>query len=215
MLTANPGGIPGDDAGFWVALMFRVGTQAVASATRQLARRGGGGTGGWMFYTTGTLGTLYFTANTAASQVLSPPYTIAAGDVGKIHIAVGVMDGSAVRLYTKRLEVGSGTAFPGTYAALADATSLGRTTAASLTDVTMFGLSGGHGVPALADIQSFYDTVKSGQSFDVAMPGSYTNERRWVCSSATTLTDSLGSGDSMTVSGSLSTVSEAAPTWTW
>ena len=161
--TANPGGEAGDAAGFGVVLLFRVNTQSVASATRILTERTSG-LAGWLMFTGTTNASLtFFSYDATPAAVGSPAYTIAAGDVGKLMMAVGVHDTTHVRLYMHRVEVGSGTAqgTPGYTAASARQTVGARSNGTVPADgVTIFGISTYRGVKTLAQIQALYDDVK-------------------------------------------------------
>lgn len=213
--TANPGGVAGIGTGFWGAALFRIDASG-SSTTRYIVARSTGGPLGWLIRTLTTNATLMFGAvNGAAALVSSPTYAVQASDIGKVHLAVGVHDGSNVRLYVARAEVGSGTPITG-YTAATTLTRMGANPAGSngATNMTIFGWAGGHAVPTLAQVQAYFDAVKSARRI-VAMPGVATTGAWPVGTSLATVTETQAGTDNMTVTGTPTLAMVSAPVWGW
>jgi hypothetical protein len=173
-------GIPtlvGSAAGFWVAVLLRIDSQAVASATRLAASTmstapNAGNAGGWYMQTTGTHSMIMFVPiNVGGSGVSSPVSIVSASDVGKLLLVVGVHDGAKSRLYIKRAEQGTGSAISG-YTPGTNPLNIGRDPRAILPadGLTVFGLAGGNGIPSLAEVQALHDAVLASEDI-VAIPG--------------------------------------------
>ena len=201
-------GIAGVDTGFWVAVLFMLNSTA-SSTTRYLGRTTSA-SAGWFLQTLTTHGSLRFLATAAdTTQKIAPVYTVQASDYGKLMMAVGVHEGAAnvVKLYVNRAQVGTSTACTG-YTAPTATNRIGDTFSSG----HIFGAAGGHGVPALADIQAYFDAVKSARQM-VAMSG-VTTGRVWRCDRASTLTDVVGGSATMTVTGALTTTRQPYA-WGW
>jgi hypothetical protein len=162
-------GIAGAASGFWVALLYCVLSQSVASRSRiPVAHEGNGGVGGWRFQTNGTNSSLFFNCVAAdGTGKLSPASVINASDVGKLQIAVGVYDAPAglVRLYNKRALVSTGTAITGY---LPTATGMRVGGSSGLTTlipdgIATYGVAGGAGIPSLAEVLALTDAVMAGE----------------------------------------------------
>lgn len=174
--TAIGAGLRGAAAGFWDAALVRVDTQ---SGTDKFAVATFDSTGkGMVTSTVDGWGTVRFRCGDLAGTgfINSPSDTIAAGDVGKVDLWVGVHTGAGglVRLWTKRVQVGAGTATtgytvpnPATYRCEIGSWSAGSFPASGL---TVFGRVGGVGVPSQAEIEALYDAVKLAGDL-VAIPG--------------------------------------------
>ena len=156
--TTAPGGEAGVVGGFWAAALFKLSVQSgnrVITGTIS-------GTAGWSIDTAaGPPTAIVMTAtNGVPGFVEAPRYTILPADLGKIMMAVGVHDGSNVRLYVNRLEVGTGTAITG-YTAGSGAQGIGaRGAGGAFTGGTIFGVTAGRGTKTLAQIQAMFDDVK-------------------------------------------------------
>jgi hypothetical protein len=218
--TASPGGIAGVDTGFGVWGLIRVDSQAVASATRRIFNRSSSSATGWFVRTGTTNATLVFGAASGAGVgTTAPAYTITAGDVGKVIGFVGVHDGSNLRLYVNRVEVGSGTAITG-YTPQSTATRIGaRNTGLEPADnITILGCAGGHGVPSLAEVQALFDLMKSScdvRSISGKTSSLWSAKRDFAGTTApATLDDKSGSEDMSRV-GSALTASSWVPSWGW
>lgn len=210
--TANPGGIAGSAAGFWIAVAWSTLAQA-GSATRTLVGTLNTGVG-WEFRTNGSNGTLgFYVTNGAGVAIASPLFTIPAGHVGKDSYAVGVLTATHVRLYVDDAEVGAGTAITG----MTPNTNRMRvgarlTGTASATDLTFYGVAGGAGIPALADIQASSAALKANKRLG-AMPN-VTTQGIWNVSDVVSVLDTVGV-DHMPVTGTPTLVSKPTPTWSW
>jgi hypothetical protein len=159
--TASGSGIAGAGAGFWTRAVVRVDSQA-STASRIITGRFSGAPGGWQLRCDGFCDSLYFRAvNGAATFIASPTFTVTAAMVGKLIDLWGVHDGSVLRTYVNGVETGSGTAITG-YTAGAAAHSIGARDNQTLqaTNMTIFGVAGGVGVPSLAEIQAAYAAAK-------------------------------------------------------
>lgn len=217
--TGSPGGVAGSTS-FWVAWLFQVTSQAT-SATRHITNRFLGTPLGWAARTENTNATLrFYVTNGVGSFTGSPAYTIPAGEVGKAHLGVGVYATDTVRLYTKRVEVGSGTATGGGFQAASSNHTLGsRVGGASPSDnMILFGASGGAGTPSLAQVQALFDSVKAIYDID-GIPGMtdhlWSVKRDYAGSLPSTLTNRAGSGN-MTSTGAGMTINIiSTPTWAW
>lgn len=207
LATTASQGVQGSTLGFWAAQLIRIDSQ-VGSATRISFNAFQGASGnGWDFRTLTTNATLLFEAFFGAGTGFnSPTRAIAASDVGKLALCVGVFDvaASRLRLYINGAEVGSGTATVGAYRPpVAGATAFGgRADGGNLPsdNTTIFGCCGGDGfTPTAKEIEVQYlSTVDSGAIQPI--PAKTTN--RWVFpntwNAPVTLIDSTG-GDTASV----------------
>lgn len=157
----NPGGIEGNATGFWVAALFRIDTQAVASATRALfARYSSAPLAGWGFLTTGTNAVFSFYNIDGVVSARPVNYGIAASNVGKIMLGVGVREPGQIRLYVNKVQSGAPFALTG-FTPAVDRTYVGRRTSGNpASSATFFGGCGGIGIPTLAEIEAQADAVK-------------------------------------------------------
>lgn len=220
--TANPGGIAGTASGFFAAALFRF-VSTPASSARALCGRSNNSNAGWYIYAGATHNQLYCRMfNGVGTSVNSPIYSVVAGDLDKVCGVVAVHDGSYVRLYVNRVEVGSGTAIVG-YTAHAQGTEIGgQGNGAGAYNISsnsgpcqLFGVTGGAGIPSLANVQAWFDACKSNYTCS-AMP-SVGSEHRWLCTSATSPIADVGTvpeDASYTPSG-MSVVTLSNPTWGW
>jgi len=203
--VTTPAGEQGVAGGFWVAGLFVIGSR-VGSSTRSIVRTTTG-SAGYNLRTTGVHAALSFTCvSGAGSTIASPSYTITAGDVGKIFLAVGVHDGSNVVLYTKRASVGS-SAITG-YTQPSQTVRVGD----GFDGGTILGAAGGRGVPSSADVFGWFDAVKGAKGL-VPMIGSPSTTHLWTLRLPSTVPDAVG-GSSLNVVGNLS-VGRVSPDWSW
>lgn len=160
------GVMPGVSTGFFSYVLARLDSQAVASATRYLLGQDVG-MPGHSITTTGTNSMVSFKAGNAGAQAVSPSATLAAVDVGKMHLFVGVFDAAGKsRLYLRRAEQGSGSAaLSGAYTSYTGRTWIGARSGGVPADGwTIMGAGYGVGVPTLAQIQALHDACVSGEA---------------------------------------------------
>lgn len=162
-------GVPsfvGSAAGFWAAVLLFVELQSGASTRVLFGNYGAGGANvGWLIQALGTNSTLSFVAASGANAaVTSPSQTISAGDVGKLLLAIGVHNGSALQFFCKRVQVGTSTAITG-YSSSTSPVNLGRDARVSFgaSNLRIFGGAAGLGVPSLAEIQALHDDVMANE----------------------------------------------------
>lgn len=204
----------GNAAGFWLAFLITVPSQSVTSHNRRPANNRA--SGGWTTLVASAYSSFQWAAAlTSGGLTWSPLVTIAAGDVGKVLMFVGVMDGTSVRVYNKRAEVGSGTSMGGVAHApnTLGGVTIGQQASADYFDEggIIHGLAYGTGVPTLGQVQAYYDDVKATGAL-TSMSG-VTTSNVWVAGE-TTFTDSVG-GVFTSTTGSLTYSLTTAPTWSW
>lgn len=159
--TVSPGGIAGVSTGFWIACYFRLDDQLTNNYDILFARRTETPQG-WQLYTASNNTILRWLVVNSAGNT---EYTIAAGDIGVPLLAVAIFEGNGgkQRLYVRRAEQGTALTV-GTYTPYAGPTRLGRHAVDLQTGVqaehsTIFGGSGGHFVPTVAEIMQLFDDV--------------------------------------------------------
>lgn len=193
---------------FHISCLFKVDSQDVASATRVFLSCApvGGGNFGWRFRTTTTNSAISFTAyNSVGTAVVSPSYTIPASMVGETIHAVGVIDGSFIRLYINGTEVGSGTVMTSYNYPINGVVRVGReviSVTGAEGSVIVYGVEGGNSVPTTTEINDA--CLQSKFQGDIAPIKNKTNNlisvRKSLSGSLTdinspnTLLDSVGTG---------------------
>jgi len=214
-----PGGIAWSGTDGFAAQVIRWPSLAVGALTRTSQSRRSG-SAGQVLRTTGALAALDgFAFDGAAGVVSLPPYTIVPGDAGLVMMQVSVFTGGQLRHYVKRLKVG------------ADAAMVGHTPGASVpvgfgiradtlgefaSDTQVHGIAqgsaslGADAAAVLATVQAWFDAVKTAGHL-VACPGVTTGLMRYVDSTGAF----VGTGDTPTITGSLTLTTVAAPTWSW
>jgi hypothetical protein len=208
--TAEATGLVGSAVtGLWMACLFMVNSQAVVSSNKTPAAAFG--VGGWRLLTTTTNAACNFNCITGAS----PAYTFVANDIGKLFLAVGLIDvvGAIARLYVNGAQVGAGTVVA-SYGPLTSGagTTMGATTAGNHSSgLSVFGLCGGSTIPSDGEILQLFADVKAARSI-VAIPGKTTN--MWAMpptlAAPATVTDSVGAVNMSRV-GSLAMTRSVAP----
>lgn len=208
--TAAPGGVAWGATGA-DAVLFRVQSQAVGVANRSLFSRRQGTAGRWL-RTTGTNANISCVAYNGVSvqAVVSGP-AIGAGLVGKLLMAIAVLDTTVLRLYFNR---GGATsiAIAGHTPGAAPATRAGilDSNLEPGTSIDWFGGAQTDQVISQAQAEAWFDAVKVAKRM-VACPGVTTG---FVCSVNAAGTGFDGSGDSMSITGSL-TVVKRPLVWGW
>lgn len=214
--TADPGGEAGVAAGFGVAVLFSVASQAVASTPRILTERQNGSVAGYTMYTLGTNTSIRTeVTNGAAASVTGPIYTITAGDVGKVMMAITVHDSTNIRMYVNRAEVAAAVPIVG-YTASASRQYIGSRGAAGFPadGITIYGVSAFRGTYTLKQIQSLFDDVKLAR--DICGSGLLATNAWSVKRSGLASLANQGSGsDAMTAVGTPTADLTANPTWGW
>ncbi len=156
---------------FWAAMFFTVTSQAVASKARVPFASSSQSPSNISGFALGTSGTNTFVSMTAyrgdGSGVPSPSATIAATDVGKLHLLVGVLDSAAlkVRTYWKRVEQSTGATYTA-YTPSSTGMRLGRsflTNDYSPDGISLWGVAAGIGLPSLAQIQAMFDETQANE----------------------------------------------------
>jgi len=208
MVTADGGGTPGVDTGFYFGLLNY--PRRSENGTSWFSRRVLNTSGYILRQLSGT--TITFScANNVGTFVNSPAWTVVINQVTGI---LCVHDGSVLRLYVNRVEVGdgSGTAITG-YTPSAVALGLGGA-GGTTPQYDFYGAVSGHGVPDLAAVQGWFDACKGARACR-AVPG-LTPSNLW--NARTTLAgplDSAGSSNlSLGGSGHV-LVAERSPVWGW
>lgn len=148
-----------------------------------------------------------FIHNSVPSLVAGPTFTFTAPDVGVVQLSIMQTTGSVLRLYHARAEQGSGVAFTGLTASSA-AQVFGKRNdgAGGGTGLAILGGASWHGVPTLAQIQSYYDACMA--AYDIVdtiggatMQHSWSVKRDQAGTAPATITDQVGSDD-LTKNGS-------------
>ncbi len=209
MVTAAPGGVAGVDTGFFIAMLIR--PLRAESGTAWVQRRVIG-TQGYIARQLAATTLVFSCANGVGTFINSPAYTITP-DIGKVTGLVLGHDGSNLRMYAQRVEVGSGTPITGYTPAPAVAMLFGGA-GGVIPQYDFFGAVGGPGVPSLANIQAWFDGCKAAYAC-VQMP-SVPGSNMWNARSPLAAPlDSVGSNN-LSFGGSGHTlISETAPTWGW
>jgi hypothetical protein len=169
------GGFPGAITGMFVALLYVVRSQGVASATRVGLSKRPDTAEGWQVATAGTNSTIGMTLSTTTSTYATPASVIAANDVGKLMLFTGVLDVPALKLrgYIKRNEISTGTTFAGTFLPSAVAMMLGRRGVDFLpadAGIDVYGFTCGNAIPTLAEIQALHDACMAAEDIQ-EIPG--------------------------------------------
>lgn len=212
--TASPGGEPGSASGFGFFALWRPDTVSPAGAL--ISRFGVGGYA--IDLSAGSVRA--YMVDGSAGTVIAPTYTVLAGDVGKVQLALAVHDGTKVRLYNQRVEVGAGSAITGyTAATTTQQSELGERgnpgVGNALSNGTLFGGGAFTGAPSLAQIQAFFDAVKTGAGIPTTIGGgTMTHVWRGAAFVPASLADKVGS-DAMSRVGSPTAVTLTNPTWSW
>jgi hypothetical protein len=199
--TAGSPLFPAIAAGNWAALLFMVVSQSGSAVRVPMSDFGNAATTGRCFTLTGTNTLFSFTGGNGVSAVASPTMVIGAGDVGKLLLAVGVIDPSTakIRLYCKRVEQSTGSAFSGAFAPSSNPLMLlrdPRVAAYSAPTVRVFGAASGNGVPSLPEIQALHDACMSAE--DIArIPGKTDFLVSFKTGAGSTLVDQIN-GDNLT-----------------
>jgi len=133
-------------------------------------------------------------------------------------MSVWVMDGTTLRHYYQRAEVGSGTSLGGyDY----DPGSVGRFYGgwhAGLggSDLDIFGWAAGDDIPTASEVMRYYDDVQTARGLAGVSMAGLTPDHIWTPTTASISTNSVASGEDLdTFGGTLSLVSETAETWGW
>lgn len=161
---STPNGLLGAASGFAIGVHFRPDVASL-STTGRFFGKSNGFSNGWRLYAiNGVLQLNVFGTAGGAAEASSPGYTIPTADVGQMHYALFVHDGTKLRTYVKppngvAQEIGSGTAVAG-YALPTGITQyLGRdfsgTTDAS--SMSVIGAVTGHVVPTTAQALAWLD----------------------------------------------------------
>lgn len=226
--TANLVGLIGSVAGFWAAQVLRIDTQAVANAPRFILNAfQGGGSNGWDQRTNTTNAAFQFGAYFGAgSYVAAPVRTIAAGDVGKLALVVGVYDAAAqkMRLYVNGVQSGTGTTIATAYRPSAGSAPTawgGRADGGSLPpgpSISLFSVCGGNGfVPSDAELLAQFQNTRDSQ---VLQPIAGKTTSMWQFPSVwptSPIVDTISGADATLGGGSTAalTLVTIPPTATW
>jgi hypothetical protein len=214
------GGFAGDPAGFMVEALVRVKTIAVGGAFRMFAAKRGNATPGWDLYTFGTMTAFAFALGGAAVGAAAPTAAITAADVGKLISLTGVWDATAgkVRLFVRRVEIGTGTTFAGPYTPAATAFTIGRRSDGHGADnVTLYGFRAGNFIPSAAEVHSAHDRLLLNERMTASdYPGrTLTNLYRFGSGAApAVLSDLIGSAH-LAVTGTPLIADQYAHNWGW
>lgn len=166
---------------FWRAVIFRVTSQAVSSATRMLFADASSTVGqGWSITLSGLNATLAATCGnlangTTPTNYTTPTTTIAASEVGKLFLAVMCYDSvtNKVNLYARRVLIGAGTTTNGVYTPSSQLTTIGCRGTGDLpaeAGVEIYGTAGGNGALTLSEVQAFHDAVQAKETMAL-VPG--------------------------------------------
>lgn len=205
--TSNPSGTPGSAAGFYVAVIARPKVLAAANYWASCLTAAAG----WGFIQPATSTMSFRAAAGDGSIIHSPTYSLA-GLTNAIVPLVGVHDGTALRLYAARAQVGTGTAITG-YSTISNRMRIGAG-GASNSYLDWFGCIYGVGVPSLANIQQWFDDCVA-QRRIADMPGTPASRIWRPIEDGSAPVDSVGSV-AMTLSGTgHTTLSLTAPMWGW
>lgn len=208
--TVASGGENGVATGFGVASLFTVLSQSARPEEQTIAAKNLR----WgMWANTAATGVYFFCFDNGGTPRFSPTYTITASDVGKQMLAVGVHDGSAVRLYVQRAQVGSGTAIAGLNASTANATAIGFGGSGvnrAATNLKIHGVASWRSVANLATVQAMFDAVKASRGSIASIGGLVTLTNAWEfnvgggTSAIDPTVNLVGGADNVALTGSLS-----------
>ena len=153
----------------------------------------------------------FYCEDGAVTFVYSPSYSIVSGDVGKAHVFTGVHDGSNLRLYVDRSEVGSGTSITGADGRSAATVIGSRPSVYGASGWTICGVACGVGVPSLATVQSHHDAVKAALAMTAIAS---ITDRVWTADATGDQFDESEASEDAVKSGSaLTVVTDSSPTW--
>lgn len=175
------------------------------------------GSGGWQIDVTNTNG-MRFLMRDGVGLKQAPAGTLAAGDIGKVMMHVLYFDGSTLHGYLRRVESGGGTAASGftssgltvKWGARGDLTEV--STAGS---TTLMGFATFRGTASLAEIQAYYDAVKTASAMTSTL-GSMTLTHLVNHAGGSPNPIVATTGNNMTKSGTeSSTPTMSSLTWSW
>lgn len=171
--TQTPGGEEGVSTGFGVVVLFRVDSQSVASAFRMLLDRFNGG--GYGIFTNLTNTVLSWQSSNGSGGFPSVSYTITAGNVGKIMMAIGEHSNDTLKLYVNRADtVTPGACVGYTAASPAVQTCVGtRRGTIPATSITIYGAATYRGALSLSQASAVFDRTKL--AGDISFPESTKN----------------------------------------
>lgn len=224
---SNAAGLAGSTAGFFVALLYMIRSQAVASNVRAaVSKRPDTGVEGWQVATSGTHSTVAITLATTGGNYSSPAGVISASDVGKLMLFTGVLDAASLKLrgYIKRAEVSTGTTITGSFVPSAVAMMLGRRAVdvlAADAGIDVYGFTCGDAIPSLAEIQALHDACMASEDIqDVPGKSSLTiSLKRDVIANGgalpATLLDRVGTSNFSRVGAGPSIAPQYARAWGW
>lgn len=217
--------MPGHMTGFTVSLLFKVTAQVSASIRSVFNQNESAVSAGWEMWLNAGATTMNFAVGNGTSNYNSPTATIATGDVGKLLLITGVFDAPSnlVRLYFKRVQQGTGTAFSGTYSPRTNTQpGIGRRSigpggaSAAANDTAVYGVQYALGIATLAQIQAHHDAVMAGERM-VQIPGMTGTviDLTLDGGAAATLTDRDIGGVNFTRAGTPTTAPHYARNWCW
>lgn len=215
--------LPGDPAGFTVSVLAKIVSQSVASVSRRIFSQRGVGNTGWDFTTLSTNSSVLFTAGGGTAAANSPASGVAAADIGKLQLYMGVWDGVAgsLRLYAKRVQAGSGSALSGGYAPNTSvAPRIGGTSAGHPSDgIAVYGATYSPGIATLAQYQAQCDAVMASERIQhvPGLAGVLIDLTQDFASGvvASTLTDRGAGGKNFTKAGNPALSPQYARAWAW
>lgn len=210
---------------FSVAVLCRIA--AVPTTGTQFVWCHGGSSGttdGWAIYSNPTTARLNFVTFDSGGKV-SPTRDWVSGDIGKVHAIVGTYDGSAIRMYFDRAQVGTSTAC-GTRDTPASTvrTSIGAgdingTDQFAATNYEIIGTAFTDVAMSLANVQAWCDATKAAN--EIAPLGVGTTDYLWRASDNQGLSSpwtDTRQGEALTRRGAVSAlnlVTITGPTWGW
>jgi len=125
---------------------------------------GGGANPGWVMRVVSSV-VNFRMADGTSTAVDSPGHTIVAADLGKIHLATGVHDGTNLRLYWDGIEEGSGTAITGATgigASMYECMGVKRNFGGPFVDGSILGVSGDDATAlSAANVLALWNAYKS------------------------------------------------------
>ena len=204
--TAGGAGIVGNASGFYVAYLCKLTNIANSQYWSSCSA---GSNSGWELRQNAA-STLAFIAYDGSGVAKTSPAFTLTGLTGQVLAVMGVHDGSALKLYANRAQVGTSTALTGYTAAGAAAQSIARFAASGC---DLYGMVGGLGVPSLANFQSWCDAVKSARGI-VDMVG-VGGQHMWrAASTVANMSDMIGSA-TFTKTGTPTVAPNYTPQWAW
>lgn len=230
--AATPGGTAGQQgSGVWFALLLQVLSRAAIGAQYLGGKRGAAGVSGWEFLATANVAAIQpRCAIAGGTYVAAPLASIANNDVGKLLLVGGMVDPvkNTLRTFHKRIEYGGGSALTAAFLASSSpcviggrVDTAGAATLDSISQIRIFGMMCGRGVPSLAAWQSAADQSMADE--DLRPIGGYT-EHLWSIAQAVrnnggtlpaTISDQIGT-DHMTVYGGGPTIgAQHSRIWGW